>query len=236
VLLDARDNAGEAGIRSDAYDELARRLRFEPIAAPKRRRRASPGATVPPALADIPAPAPPSGPAETQQAADATVREAEALDNDAQSLWGSSTEAPELVGRAGRLIRHAESLVKSPGCKGRDRQLAWEELKKAAAAYQELREAMAKGETPDVEAGLRRVAERVSLAAAKAAKSCAGTKPVPPAPSAPPKPKRGRPPKQPVETRTDAAPAPEIDPAKDQALANLFAEAVQAAAKNLRAA
>jgi hypothetical protein len=210
VLLDARDNAGEAGLRSDAYDELARRLRFEPIAEVDPPEEAA-RLVVPPALAEIPAPAPPSGPGETQQAADATVREAEALDNAAQSLWGSTTDAPELVGRAGRLIRHAEALVKSPGCTGRDRQLAWEELKKAAAAYQALREAMAKGEPPDVEAGLRRIAERVSLAAAKAAKSCA-TKPVPPAPTTPPKPKRGRPPKRPVEARGPRCGAPRSTP------------------------
>jgi hypothetical protein len=234
ALLDARDHAGEAGLRSDAYDELARRLRFEPIGKSTRRKKTAPS-VVPPALAEIPAPAPPSGPGETQQAADATVREAEALDNAAQSLWGSTTDAPELVGRAGRLIRHAEALVKSPGCTGRDRQLAWEELKKAAAAYQALRDAMAKGEPPDVEAGLRRIAERVSLAAAKAAKSCA-TKPVPPTPTTPTKPKRGRPAKRPVELPAAPAAAPEVDPAKDQALANLFAQAVQAAAQNLRAA
>lgn len=33
VLLDGRDNAGEAGIRDDAYDEIARRLQFKPAMA-----------------------------------------------------------------------------------------------------------------------------------------------------------------------------------------------------------
>lgn len=45
ILLDGRDNAGEAGIRGDALDEIARRLHYEPV-APKssRRARATPAA------------------------------------------------------------------------------------------------------------------------------------------------------------------------------------------------
>jgi hypothetical protein len=51
VLLDGRDNAGEAGIRVNAYDEIARRLRFERIA-----RTGKKGARRRPATAALEAP------------------------------------------------------------------------------------------------------------------------------------------------------------------------------------
>lgn len=49
VLLDGRDNAGEAGIRDNAYDDIARRLQFKPVMAtgkPKNRERQSAAAPV----------------------------------------------------------------------------------------------------------------------------------------------------------------------------------------------
>jgi hypothetical protein len=130
--------------------------------------------------------------------------------------------------------------------------MAWEDLQRAADAYTQARDAIGRGETPDVLATLRRIAERVSLAAARAAKACAGgqqrigpaprsaddivrsvtaseTPMAPPATMAPTtpavapeKPKRGRKPK-----------APAVDPAKDAALIDAFADAIKQAAAQM---
>jgi hypothetical protein len=131
-----------------------------------------PGLELVPALDSIPAPEPPSCPVSTANIASATEKEAAALGELAQSLWGS-TEAPDLLRRAGKLIRHAQSLVASPLCQGKERSAALEDLRRAAGAYEQAFEALKRGEKPDIVATLRRISERVSLAAARAAKSCA---------------------------------------------------------------
>ena len=133
---------------------------------------AMPGLEVVPALASIPAPASPSCPLSTANIASATEKEARALGELAKSLWGS-TEAPDLLGRAGKLIRHAQSLVASPLCQGKEKTAALEDVRRAAGAYEQAFEAIKRGEKPDIVATLRRISERVSLAAARAAKSCA---------------------------------------------------------------
>lgn len=50
--------------------------------------------------------------------------------------------------------------------------MAWEDLRRAADAYTQAWDAIARGEKPDIVTTLRRISERVSLAAARAAKSC----------------------------------------------------------------
>ncbi len=51
--------------------------------------------------------------------------------------------------------------------------MAWEDLRRGAEAYTQARDAFLRGEQPDIVSTLRRISERVSLAAARAAKSCA---------------------------------------------------------------
>lgn len=126
--------------------------------------------------------------------------------------------------------------------------MALEDLRRAADAYSQARDAIARGENPDVVTTLRRIAERVSLAASRAAKSCAarqqklGTAPR----AVAPKPARAVPmqpvwppaaPPQAVRTtkapRTRKAKAPEVDAAKDQLLVNAFADAIKQAAAQM---
>ena len=205
---------------------------------------AMPGLTVAPPLSAIPLPESPSCPTSVANIASATEKEAAALQELSQSLWGS-TEAPALLDRAGKLLRHAEALVKSPLCSGKEQKMAWEDLRRGADAYTQARDAIARGEKPDIVTTLRRIAERVSLAAARAAKSCsagqqkigkaralratrsrrdlgardAGPRPSrcqpvwPPAAAPPRRCRRHRRPPRPRKAK-----APEVDPAKDQAL------------------
>ncbi len=213
--------------------------------------RGLPGVQVAPALADVPTPAPPANAQALVREATAAEMQADALVELAKSSW-SAADAPALLARAAKLIRYAESLVRSPRCTGNEQRMAWEDLQRAADAYTQARDAMGRGETPDVLATLRRIAERVSLAAARAAKACAGgqqrigpaprsaddivrsvtaseTPIAPPATMAPTtpaaspeKPKRGRKPK-----------APAVDPAKDAALIDAFADAIKQAAAQM---
>ncbi|MES2638091.1 MAG: hypothetical protein V4850_01355 [Myxococcota bacterium] len=209
-----------------------------------------PGVVVAPTLSEIPMPESPACPTSVARIASATEKEAEALQELSQSLWGS-TEAPELLGRAGKLLRRAEALVKSPLCSGKEQRMAWEDLRRGADAYGQARDAIARGEKPDIVTTLRRIAERVSLAAARAAKSCsAGQQKIGPAtrpaaevgarpptvtmqpvwpPAAPPQ----AVPTTPKPTRTRKAIAPEVDPAKDQLLVNAFADAIKQAAQQM---
>ncbi|MDP2316564.1 MAG: hypothetical protein Q8P41_26965 [Pseudomonadota bacterium] len=200
-----------------------------------------PGLTVAPALSDIPTPEPPACPTSVANIASATEKEAAALEELSRSLWGS-TEAPELLGRAGKLLRRAEALVKSPLCSGKEQKAAWEDLRRGADAYAQARDAILRGEKPDIVVTLRRIAERVSLAAARAAKSCAaGQQKIVVPPSSPP-------PMQPVwptaaapqtpaapakPPRTRKAKAPEVDPEKDKLLVNAFADAIKQAAAQM---
>ncbi|MDP2317150.1 MAG: hypothetical protein Q8P41_29955 [Pseudomonadota bacterium] len=206
----------------------------------------TPSPSSPPSLESIPMPESPSCPTSVARIASATEKEAEALQELAQSLWGS-TEAPELLGRAGKLIRHAQALVGSPLCSGKEQTAALEDVRRAAGAYQQASEAIGRGEKPDIVTTLRRIAERVSLAAARAAKSCAagqqklGTAPrTPEAPAPSVSMQPVWPPAAPPQAvpatkapRTRKAKAPEVDPAKDQLLVNAFADAIKQAAQQM---
>ncbi|MDP2316328.1 MAG: hypothetical protein Q8P41_25745 [Pseudomonadota bacterium] len=216
-----------------------------------------PGVVLAPPLSEIAAPEPPACPTSVARIASATEKEAAALQELSQSLWGS-TEAPELLARAGKLLRHAEALVKSPLCSGKEQKMAWEDLRRGADAYAQAREAIARGEKPDIVTTLRRISERVALAAARAAKSCsAGQQKIGQAPRSTDAIAAGitaretpRPPTVPMQPvwppaaspqaaptakapRTRKAKAPEVDPAKDQALVNAFADAIKQAAQQM---
>ncbi len=130
-----------------------------------------PGVRIP-TLDEIPSPKVPSGAVSTANIAEGVVAEARAIEVMADSLWGSS-EAPELLGRAARLIKHAEALVRSPLCIGKEKHMALEDVRRAGDAYAQAHAALERGEKPDIVQTLRRIAERVSLAAARAGKSCA---------------------------------------------------------------
>ena len=212
-----------------------------------------PGLSLVPALADVPMPDSPVGAPALGREATATEAEADALVAEAKESWGAA-DAPALLGRAAKLLRHAEALVKSPRCIGPEQKMAWEDLRRGADAYTQARDALLRGEKPDIVTTLRRIAERVSLAAARAAKSCAAgqqkigkaarssadiaagitvretplvtMQPVwPPAAAPQSVPTTTKPP------RTRKAKAPEVDPAKDQALVNAFADAIKQAAQ-----
>jgi hypothetical protein len=105
------------------------------------------------------------------------ARIASSLDNEAQalvemsdSLWGSTEALDMLNPRASsstrtRWFRHL--------CTGKEQKAAFEDIRRAGGAYQQAWEAIGRGEKPDIVTKLRRIAERVSLAAARATKSCA---------------------------------------------------------------
>jgi hypothetical protein len=195
-----------------------------------------PGVSVVPSLDALPTPAPPTGATSTARIAAATEKEAEALAELAQSSWGA-TDAPELLRRAGRLIKHAQALAASPLCTGKEQKAALEDIRRAAGAYQQAADALARGEKPDVVTTLRRISERVSIAAARAAKSCAAgqqklglERPTPGGESFP----RGNNGAT-APARTRKTKAPEVDPAKDKALVDAFAQAIQAAAAQMGA-
>ena len=162
-------NRGE----SPALPEPAPPLERKPKAPrePAATRPSRKAAEAAPALKDVPAPEPPSCPTSVAKIAAATTKEAEALEDLSGSLWGT-TEGPELLRRAATLIRHAESLVRSPLCKGAEQKSAWAELKGAAEAYNKARAALEAGKSKEVVGELRHIAEKVSLAAARAAKAC----------------------------------------------------------------
>jgi hypothetical protein len=198
----------------------------------------------PPALSSVPAPAPPACPVSVQRISEATQQEADALTSLSGSLWGT-TEGPELLRRAGRLIRHAEALVASPLCTGQEQEQAVGHLQRAGRAYEEARGAILRGDDPDTVGTLRKVAEQVSLAAARAAKSCAGSSrpakaatpareapsPAPaatPAPSPPPARRRGK-----ARSAPQTSPAAEVDPEKDKLLLSAFADAIKKAAAEI---
>jgi hypothetical protein len=219
-----------------------------------------PGLQLVPALAEVPMPEAPIGASAVAREAAVTEREADALAEMAQSSWAAS-DAPLMLARAAKLLRHAEALVKSPLCSGKEQQMAWEDLRRAADAYTQVRDAIQRGEKPDIVTTLKRIAERVSLAAARAAKSCSAgqqkigkaprstkdiadniavretpaptvsMQPVWP-PAAPPMQVPTTPaPEKPKRTRKVAAPA--VDPEKDQLLVNAFADAIKQAAAQM---
>ena len=216
----------------------------------------APGVLVP-SLDAIPAPEPPSCPISVARIASATEKEAQALEELAGSLWGS-TEAPDLLTRAGKLIRHAQSLVASPLCSGKEQKTAMEDVRRAAGAYQQAWDAIGRGESPDIVTTLRRISERVSLAAARAAKSCAAGQqkltgpvrssdavakriearetPAPVVSMQPVWPPAAAPMSAPTTEkpkRARKAKAPEVDPAKDAALVSAFTDAIKQAAQQM---
>jgi hypothetical protein len=132
-----------------------------------------PGLLVVPSLADVPLPPSPQGNGEAKRDAAATEKAADSLADSASGQWVNAAEVPALLTRAAKLLRHAEALVKSPMCSGKEQKMAWEDLRRGADAYNQVREALERGEKPDILTTLRRIAERVSLAAARAGKSCA---------------------------------------------------------------
>jgi hypothetical protein len=215
-----------------------------------------PGLELVPALADMPVPASPAGNAAVARDAQTADKEAAALMELAQSTWGAD-DVPDMLRRAAKLLRRAEALVKSPMCSGKEQKMAWEDLRRGADAYTQARDAILRGEKPDIVVTLRRISERVSLAAARAAKSCAagqqkiGKAPrttgdiaagitaretpaaVPMQPVWPP----AAPPMA-VQTtekpkRTRKAKAPEVDPTKDKLLVDAFADAIKQAAAQM---
>ena len=215
-----------------------------------------PGVQFAPALADVPTPQPPACATSVANIAASTEKDAQALEGYADSLWGT-TEVPELLTRAAKLLRLAEALVKSPLCSGKEQKMAWEDLRRGAEAYTQARDAFNRGEKPDIVTTLRRISERVSLAAARAAKSCAagqqkiGTAPrssddiaagigrreTPLAPTVsmqpiwPPAAQPQAVPAGPKRTRKPKA--ADVDPAKDQLLVNAFADAIKQAAQSM---
>ncbi len=125
-----------------------------------------------PSLDAVREPQPPSCPMSVANIASGLSKEAQALTELSDSLWGS-TEAPDLLNRAAKLIKRAHALVSSPLCSGKEQKAAFEDINRAASAYQQAWDAIGRGEKPDIVTTLRRISERVSLAAARAAKSCA---------------------------------------------------------------
>jgi len=151
-------------------------------------------------------------------------------------------EAPQLMERARKLIRHATRLAESPLCKGKEKREAAEAVARAVEAYEGARTAIAEGKAVDGIRALRRIGERVALSAAKAARSCsagqtsltAGAKETParaakPA-AAPAKPKRTRAPRKPADAPSVE---PAVDPEKDKALLDAFSAAITAAMKEV---
>lgn len=216
-----------------------------------------PGLQLVPALSEVPLPETPAGSAEIARSASATDKEADALAELAHTTWGAD-DVPDMLRRAAKLLRRAEALVKSPLCSGKEQKMAWEDLRRGADAYTQARDALARGEKPDIVTTLRRIAERVSLAAARAAKSCAaGQQKIGKAPRTPDQVAAGitaretpastvpmqpvwppAAPSMPVQTaekpkRTRKAKAPEVDPEKDKLLVNAFADAIKQAAAQM---
>lgn len=216
-----------------------------------------PGLQLVPALAEVPVPASPSGQAAVARDAEAADKEADALVELARSTWGAD-DVPDMLRRAAKLLRRAEALVKSPMCSGKEQKMAWEDLRRGADAYTQARDAILRGEKPDIVTTLRRISERVSLAAARAAKSCAAgqqkigkaprstddiaagirARETPPAtvPMQPVWPPAAPPVAVPTTEkpkRTRKAKALEVDPEKDKLLVNAFADAIKQAAAQM---
>ncbi|MBK7759542.1 MAG: hypothetical protein IPI35_24725 [Deltaproteobacteria bacterium] len=223
-------------VRFQPDDQFAHVLASSEAPARAARAGAEPASEVP-LLKDVPTPEAPSCPTSVAKIASATQKEADALEDLSGSLWGT-TEGPELLRRAAKLIRHAESLVRSPLCKGAEQKAAWNDLKGAAEAYSKARDALAAGQSKEVIKDLRQIAEKVSLAAARAAKACGqggtsgggGSKPAKrtkaepaPAPVEAPK-KGGKKPK--AEDKSQAE--------KDQILMSAFSSAISAAVQQMQ--
>ncbi len=152
------------------------------------------------------------------------------------TLQQALESAPILLERARRLIRYARSMAKSPLCQGAEQKVALKAVDEARKAYEATRDKIRKGHRWDPDRTLRRVGEKVALAAARASKACASGQTKLPAtakpakPKAPPKPKTrsASKPRTGRKPKTPAPSAPEVDAAKDQALIDAFSKAFAA--------
>jgi hypothetical protein len=206
-----------------------------------------PGVTVAPLDAGDPILDPPTRPNELRRIAEITKKDAESLAalTEWERGWKTTTGATAHLARARALIRHAQSLVRSPLCQGAARDEANDAIRRATSAYEGARKALAAGRTLDAAREVRHVGEKVALAAAKSAKACskgqtalvlggacqhspAASKPTAsPAPASAPTTTAAPRPKRPK--AAPAAGSAEVDPAKDKALLDAFASAIQAA-------
>lgn len=213
-----------------------------------------PGVTVAPLPGSDPVPESPTCPKELKRIAEITKKDAEALAGltEWERGWKTTADASSHLARARTLIRHAQSLVRSPLCQGKERDEAKEAIGKATAAYEGARKALAAGRTMDAAREVRHIGEKVALAAAKSAKACAkgqmalggggscqqptssksaatpkvtATSATNAATAAAPRPARARP----AQASAPAAASGDADPAKDKALLDAFASAIKAA-------
>ena len=169
---------------------------------------------------------------------------------DKTALLGQSlASAPVLLERARKLIRYARSMARSPLCQGKEQKTALKAIDEARTVYEATRAKIRQGHSWNPDRTLRRVGDKVALAAAKAAKSCASGQTTLPAPA--PAPAPASPPPKPKPTRKRRSPskpgtngngkngratasgktppkAPEADAAKDQALIDAFSQAFAA--------
>ena len=149
------------------------------------------------------------------------------------TLGQALESAPVLLERARRLIRHARSMARSPLCRGAEQKAALAAIDEARRSYEATREKIRKGHRWDPDRALRRVGEKVALAAARASKACSSGQTKLPAhkPATPKAPAKPRAVSKPKTRRAPKAPtkaAPEIDAAKDQALIDAFSKAFAA--------
>jgi hypothetical protein len=163
------------------------------------------------------------------------------------ALGQALTSAPVLLERVRKLIRYARSMARSPLCKGREQKAALAAIDEARTVYEATRAKIRQGHTWNPDRTLRRVGDKVALAAAKTAKSCAAGQttlpkpaPGPATPPAQPKPARRR--RSPSKPGTNSSgkngratasgkpspKAPEADAAKDRALIDAFSQAFAA--------
>ena len=240
VIFKPYDRAAVAGkvgqrvqVRFQPDDQSAHVVPAAPSAAPS----GAPADDVP-LLKDVPTPEAPNCPTSVAKIASATRKEADALEDLSGSLWGT-TEGPELLRRAAKLIRHAESLVRSPLCKGAEQKAAWNELKGAAEAYSKARDALHAGQSKEVVKDLKQIAEKVSLAAARAAKACGQGGAGSGGGSKPSKRSKAEAAPEPVETPKKGGKKPKAEDKsqaeKDQILMSAFSSAITAAVQQMQA-
>jgi hypothetical protein len=179
----------------------------------------------------------PSCPISTANIAQAVQKEAESVQAESSSLWADNT--PELLKRAGNLIRRAQSLVASPLCTGTEKQQAEAEIRKAVTGFEKARAELGSSDAQS-KAAVKRIAEQIALAAAKAGRSCAGGRQKPAAkaekkdevwmnvPARPTAPAPAATPAAPPSKRVKKA-AESVDPAKDALLMTAVGDAIRQA-------
>ena len=125
-------------------------------------------------------------------------------------------------------------MARSPLCRGAEQKAALKAIEEARKAYEATREKIRKGHRWDPDRTLRRVGEKVALAAARASKACASGQTKLPSAATPSKPKaapKSRTASRPKTSRKPKAPAKaaaEVNAAKDQALIDAFSKAFAA--------